>query len=42
MVIQAEGATTDKTVFRSVEFPRRIDVNKAGAIYRNGCLILTA
>ena len=42
MVIQAEDTTTDKTVFRSVEFPRRIDVNKAGAVYRNGCLILTA
>jgi HSP20 family molecular chaperone IbpA len=42
MVIQAQDNSTDKTVFRSVEFPRRIDVNKAGAVYRNGCLILTA
>jgi HSP20 family molecular chaperone IbpA len=42
MIIQAEDASTNKTVFRSVEFPRRIDTNKAAAVYRNGCLILTA
>jgi len=42
MVIQAEDPSTGKTVFRSVEFPKRIDVNKAGAVYRSGCLIFTA
>lgn len=42
MVVHAEDAASDKTVFRTVEFPRRIDVNKAGALYKNGSLILTA
>jgi HSP20 family molecular chaperone IbpA len=42
MVIQAEDVSANKTVFRSVEFPKRIDVNKAGAVYRSGSLVLTA
>jgi HSP20 family molecular chaperone IbpA len=42
MVIQAEDGVTAKKVFRTVEFPRRIDVKKAEARYANGYLILTA
>src|SRR5437870_5318799 len=39
VVIQAEHSTGCKKVFRTVQFPRRIDVNKAQAAYENGCLI---
>ena len=42
MVIQAEDSVACKKVFRTVEFPRRIDVSKAEARYSNGYLILTA
>jgi HSP20 family molecular chaperone IbpA len=42
MVIQAEDGVSSKKVFRTVEFPRRIDVRKAEARYTNGYLILTA
>ena len=42
MVIQAEDPAGFKKVFRTVEFPRRIDVSKASARYSNGCLVLTA
>jgi HSP20 family molecular chaperone IbpA len=42
MVIQAEHSTTAKKVFRTVQFPRRIDVSKAEARYADGCLVLTA
>jgi len=31
-----------KKVFRTVQFPRRIDVGKAEVKYEDGCLILTA
>ena len=42
VVIQAEHSTGCSKLFRAVEFPRRIDVNKAEATYENGCLIVTA
>lgn len=42
MVIQAENRVVGKRIFRTIEFPRRIDVNKAEAIYADGCVILTA
>jgi HSP20 family molecular chaperone IbpA len=42
MVIQAQHASAAKRVFRTLHFPRRIDVNKAEARYCDGCLILTA
>ena len=42
MVIQAQPVATAKKVFRTVQFPRRIDVNKAEATYADGYLILTA
>ena len=42
MVIQAEGGMAAKKIFRTVQFPRRIDVSKAEASYANGCLVLTA
>ena len=41
MVIQAEANTAGKKIFRTVEFPRRIDVSKAEARYANGNIILT-
>jgi len=42
MVIQAHPVASAKKVFRTVQFPRRIDVNKAEATYADGYLILTA
>jgi len=42
MVIQAVNGKGDKKLFRTIQFPRRIDVNKAEARYENGCLVLTA
>ena len=42
MVIQAQPVSIAKKVFRTVQFPRRIDVNKAEATYADGCLVLTA
>ena len=42
MVIQAEGRMAPKKIFRTVQFPRRIDVTRAEASYANGCLVLTA
>jgi len=42
MVIQGEHGPAPKKVFRTVQFPRRIDVGKADVKYENGCLILTA
>ena len=42
MVIQGEHGPVPKKVFRTVQFPRRIDVGKADVKYENGCLILTA
>jgi len=41
MVIQAKGSMAAKKIFRTVQFPRRIDVSKAEASYANGCLVLT-
>ena len=42
MVIQAQPVSIAKKVFRTVQFPQRIDVNKAEATYADGCLVLTA
>jgi len=42
MLIQAESRIAAKKIFRTVEFPRRIDVTKAEARFTNGCLVLTA
>ena len=42
MVIRAEGSMAAKKIFRTVQFPRRIDVSRAEASYANGCLVLTA
>ncbi|PYS11237.1 MAG: hypothetical protein DMG15_18390, partial [Acidobacteria bacterium] len=42
MVIQGEHGPIPKKVFRTVQFPRRIDVGKADVKYENGCLVLTA
>ena len=42
MVIQGEHGPTPQKVFRTVQFPRRIDVGKAEIKYENGFLILTA
>jgi HSP20 family molecular chaperone IbpA len=42
MLIQAESSLTAKKIFRTVEFPRRIEANKAEARFVNGCLVLTA
>ncbi len=42
MVIQAQPVSIAKKVFRTVQFPRRIDVNKAEATYADCCLVLTA
>ena len=42
MVIQAEHNATAKRMFRTVQFPRRIDVAKVEVKYEDGCLILTA
>ena len=42
MVIRAEQSATAKTMFRTVQFPRRIDVKKAEVRYEDGYLILTA
>ena len=42
MVIQAQPVAMARKVFRTVQFPRRIDVNKAEATYADGYLILTA
>jgi HSP20 family molecular chaperone IbpA len=42
MVIHTEHASAAKRVFRTLHFPRRIDVNKAEARYCDGYLILTA
>ena len=41
MVIRAELESTAKKVFRTLHFPRRIDVNTAEAKYCDGDLILT-
>jgi HSP20 family molecular chaperone IbpA len=41
MVIQATDPTTGKKVFRTIEFPRRIDVRKAEARYSSGYLLVT-
>src|SRR5262249_39066199 len=38
MVVQADASPTARKVFRTVEFPRRIDVHKAEARYAEGCL----
>ncbi len=42
MVIQGEHRPASKKVFRTVQFPRRIDVGKADVKCENGCLVLTA
>ena len=42
MVIQGEHGPTPQKLFRTVQFPRRIDVGKAEIKYENGFLILTA
>ena len=42
MLIQAESSLNSKKIFRTVEFPRRIMVNKAEARFVNGCLVVTA
>jgi len=42
MVIQAGHSATAKRMFRTVQFPRRIDVQKAEVKYEDGYLILTA
>jgi HSP20 family molecular chaperone IbpA len=42
IVIQAQPAGTTRKVFRTVQFPRRIDVNKAEATYAEGYLVFTA
>jgi HSP20 family molecular chaperone IbpA len=42
MVIQADDNTSAKKIFRTVEFPRRIDVGKVEARYANGQLVVTA
>src|SRR5262245_57006095 len=42
MLIQGESSLATKKIFRTVEFPRRIDVKKAEARFVNGCLVLTA
>ncbi|HYR87074.1 MAG TPA: DUF2934 domain-containing protein [Terriglobia bacterium] len=42
MVIRAELASSAKKAFRTLHFPRRIDVNKAEARYCDGSVILTA
>ena len=42
MVIRAEQSATAKRMFRTVQFPRRIDVGKTEVKYEDGYLILTA
>jgi len=42
MLIQAVSRIATKKIFRTVEFPRRIDVTKAEARFANGWLVLTA
>jgi len=42
MVIRAEQSATAKRMFRTIQFPRRIDVKKAEVRYEDGYLILTA
>ena len=42
MVIRTEQSATAKRMFRTVQFPRRIDVRKAEVKYEDGYLILTA
>jgi len=40
--LQAETSASGKKVFRTIEFPRRIDMSRAEAKYENGRLVLTA
>jgi HSP20 family molecular chaperone IbpA len=42
MMVHADGSRARKKVFRVVQFPRRIDVNKVEATYAEGCLVLIA
>ena len=42
MVIRTEQSTTAKRMFRTVRFPRRIDVRKTEVKYEDGYLILIA
>jgi len=42
MLLQADPGPIAKRTFRTVEFPRRIDVSKAEARYADGCLTVTA
>ena len=40
MLVHGPTGTGPKKVFRAVQFPRRIDVGKAEALYGDGCLFL--
>jgi HSP20 family molecular chaperone IbpA len=42
MLIQTRTSETARTVFRTIEFPRRIDTHTAEAWYEDGYLLLTA
>jgi HSP20 family molecular chaperone IbpA len=42
MIVQADASANARKAFRTVEFPRRIDVRKAEARYADGYLTLTA
>jgi HSP20 family molecular chaperone IbpA len=42
MLVQGPTPTGSKKLFRAVQFPRRIDVTKAEALYGDGCLFLVA
>ena len=42
MVIRTGDSAAIRKVFRTIEFPRRIDVRKAEASYADGCLVVTA
>jgi HSP20 family molecular chaperone IbpA len=41
MLIQMRSSETAKKIFRTIEFPRRIDTNRAEARYEDGYLVLT-
>jgi HSP20 family molecular chaperone IbpA len=42
MLVTADPTPTAKCAFRTVEFPRQIDIRKVEATYADGCLTLTA
>jgi HSP20 family molecular chaperone IbpA len=42
IVHAANDSSSKKKIFRTIQFPRHIDVNKAEARFENGCIVFTA